>query len=127
MTDAPPSTSADWYADADEAARTASSRRAVEGFEATFGRPPAGVWAAPGRVNVIGEHVDYNGGLCLPFALAHRTYVALAPRDDDRLVITSAQGQDEAGEGPAPRGGPPSGRPPRPGGRGGGLRGGGAG
>jgi len=99
MTDAPPSTSADWYADADEAARTASSRRAVEGFEATFGRPPAGVWAAPGRVNVIGEHVDYNGGLCLPFALAHRTYVALAPRDDDRLVVTSAQVHDQTGQG----------------------------
>jgi galactokinase len=90
---------ADWYADADQPARTASARRAAEGFEAEFGRPPAGVWAAPGRVNVIGEHVDYNGGLCLPFALAHRTYVALAPRDDDRLVVTSAQVRDDTGQG----------------------------
>jgi galactokinase len=99
MTDAMRTTTADWYADADEAARTASARRAVEGFESAFGRPPAGVWAAPGRVNVIGEHVDYNGGLCLPFALAHRTYVALAPRDDDGLVVTSAQVHDEPGQG----------------------------
>jgi len=92
-------TTAHWYPDADEAARDASARRAAEGFEAAFGRPPAGVWAAPGRVNVIGEHVDYNGGLCLPFALAHRTYVALAPRDDDQVVVTSAQVDDGAGQG----------------------------
>jgi galactokinase len=99
VTDATRTTTADWYADADEAARTASARRAVEGFEAAFGRRPAGVWAAPGRVNVIGEHVDYNGGLCLPFALAHRTYVALGPRDDDQLVVTSAQVHEDTGQG----------------------------
>ncbi len=87
-------TAATWYPDADEAARAASARRVAEEFETAFGRPPAGVWAAPGRVNLIGEHVDYNGGLCLPFALAHRTYVALAPRDDDRLVVRSAQVTD---------------------------------
>src|SRR3954471_10257186 len=90
---------ADWYADADQPARTASARRAAEGFEAEFRRPPAGVWAAPGRVNVIGEHVDYNGGLCLPFALAPRTYVALSPRDDDGVTLTSAQVQGGSGQG----------------------------
>ena len=51
-------------------------------FADTFGRAPAGVWAAPGRVNLIGEHVDYNAGLVLPFALTHRTYAAVAPRAD---------------------------------------------
>jgi galactokinase len=87
-------TSPTWYPDADDAARGACVKRVVESFEAALGRPPAGVWAAPGRVNVIGEHVDYNGGLCLPFALAHRTYVALAPRDDDRISVVSAQVTD---------------------------------
>ncbi|MBW3083897.1 Galactokinase [Austwickia sp. TVS 96-490-7B] len=47
-----------------------------------------GVWAAPGRVNLIGEHVDYNAGLCLPLALPHRAFLALRARDDHvvRLV-----------------------------------------
>ncbi|MCL1869723.1 MAG: galactokinase [Promicromonosporaceae bacterium] len=52
---------------------------------------PAGVWSAPGRVNIIGEHTDYNSGLCLPTALPHRTYVALRPREDDVVRIASAQ------------------------------------
>lgn len=59
-------------------------------FQATFGAEPAGVWAAPGRVNLIGEHVDYNGGLCLPIALPHRTFVALRRRDDDAVRLVSA-------------------------------------
>ena len=51
----------------------------------------SGVWSAPGRVNIIGDHVDYNEGLCLPVALPHRTYVALERRDDDVVRIASAQ------------------------------------
>ena len=51
--------------------------------------PPAGVWAAPGRVNLIGEHTDYNDGFVMPFALAQRVTVAAAPRDDDRWSVTS--------------------------------------
>ena len=63
----------------------------VAAFRAEFGRDPDGVWAAPGRVNLIGEHLDYNGGRCLPFAIAHRTYVALGARDDGRVRIRSIQ------------------------------------
>ncbi len=84
----------EWYPDADDAARAATVERVARAFEAAHGRPPTGVWSAPGRVNVIGEHVDYNGGLCLPFALPHRTYVALAPRDDDQVTVASAQVTD---------------------------------
>jgi galactokinase len=69
----------------------AGAERAGTGFRHTFGCAPAGVWAAPGRVNVIGEHVDYNGGLCLPIALPHRTFVALRPRDDGEIRLFSAQ------------------------------------
>ncbi|HEX2299722.1 MAG TPA: galactokinase family protein, partial [Pseudonocardiaceae bacterium] len=66
------------------------SRLAAE-FRAAFGREPDGVRAAPGRVNLIGEHVDYAGGLCLPLALPLRTVVAAAGRDDDTLRLRSRQ------------------------------------
>ncbi|HEX3931606.1 MAG TPA: galactokinase [Nocardioides sp.] len=59
---------------------------------------PAVVASAPGRVNLIGEHTDYNGGLCLPVALPQRTTVTLAPRDDLTLRLTSAQ-EDQTWEG----------------------------
>ena len=57
--------------------------RARSLFEARFDESPDGTWSAPGRVNLIGEHTDYNGGLCLPIALPHRTYAAVRRRDDD--------------------------------------------
>ena len=56
-----------------------------------FGRAPYGVWSAPGRVNLIGEHTDYNDGLVLPIALPQRTYAACSPRDDGLLRVHSAQ------------------------------------
>ena len=58
-------------------------------FTAVTGAPPAGVWSAPGRVNLIGEHTDYNDGFVLPFAIEHRTYVALGERGDARIRVAS--------------------------------------
>ena len=58
-------------------------------FTTTFGGEPDGVWAAPGRVNVIGDHVDYAGGVSIPFALPHLTAVAARRRADDVVTIVS--------------------------------------
>ncbi|MDC7111426.1 galactokinase [Corynebacterium pseudodiphtheriticum] len=55
---------------------------------------PAGVWSAPGRVNLIGEHVDYAGGICLPFALSQRTYVAAALNHDGVYRVVSQFGAE---------------------------------
>ena len=63
--------------------------RAVRAFADLHGRQPAGVWSAPGRVNLIGEHTDYNDGFVLPFALPHRTAVAAAARADGLLTLTT--------------------------------------
>jgi len=60
-----------------------------EQFRTRFGREPMGVWSAPGRVNLIGEHTDYNNGFVLPFAIDRRTHVALAPREDQLLRVSS--------------------------------------
>jgi galactokinase len=59
-------------------------------FKNAFGRAPEGAWAAPGRVNLIGEHTDYNDGFVLPFALPQTTRAAVARRDDGLLRLHSA-------------------------------------
>jgi galactokinase len=61
----------------------------IEALRNQTGRQPAGVWAAPGRVNLIGEHTDYNEGYVMPFALAQRVLIAAAPRDDGTWSVTS--------------------------------------
>lgn len=60
-------------------------------FRGQFGRAAEGVWSAPGRVNLIGEHTDYNQGLALPIALPQRTYVAARRRDDRTVRLWSSQ------------------------------------
>lgn len=60
------------------------------GFAEVFGSAPDGLWSAPGRVNLIGEHTDYNDGFVLPFAIDRRTVVALRERDDRMLRVASA-------------------------------------
>jgi galactokinase len=76
-----------WYPPSSAASVTA----ARELFAASFAGSPAGVWSAPGRVNLIGEHVDYAGGICLPFALPQRTFAAVRPRTDGVLRLVSGQ------------------------------------
>jgi len=66
----------------------AAVRRA---FAERFGRRPEGVWAAPARVNLIGEHTDYNDGFVLPLAIDRRVTVAAARRADDLLRLVSLE------------------------------------
>ena len=63
-----------------------------QGFEELFGYKPAGVWSAPGRANLIGEHTDYNNGFVFPFGIDRRTYAAMAPRDDNRCRVGTSLG-----------------------------------
>jgi len=71
---------------------------AAQLFEETFDYQPQDVWSAPGRVNVIGEHVDYNGGPCLPIALPHRAFIAYSPREDRLLRLVSPQTREAVDE-----------------------------
>jgi galactokinase len=57
-------------------------------FKAKFGSVPT-LYRAPGRVNLIGEHTDYNDGFVLPAAIAFSCWVAIAPRTDRKLVVHS--------------------------------------
>ncbi|HEX9625071.1 MAG TPA: galactokinase family protein [Streptosporangiaceae bacterium] len=77
-----------------------SEAGATQRFKELYGAEPAGIWQAPGRVNLIGEHTDYNDGFALPFAISTGISVAAAPRDDGRLVLTSYQEGPEAVEVP---------------------------
>ncbi|MDR6985888.1 galactokinase [Paenarthrobacter nitroguajacolicus] len=61
-------------------------------FEETFGATPDGVWQAPGRVNLIGEHTDYNEGFVLPFAIDRTAKVALRLRGDSTVRLLSTFG-----------------------------------
>lgn len=88
---------------------TLSAARVSELFGEFFGSPPQVLVQAPGRVNLIGEHTDYNGGFVLPAAINYYTYIALNPRADHVLRViawnfgnaevtiplTEAQQQDE--------------------------------
>ncbi|MGA5039200.1 galactokinase [Streptomyces capoamus] len=73
------------------------AQQVAERFAELYGTRPEGVWAAPGRVNLIGEHTDYNDGFVMPFALPHRTVAAVSRRTDGILRLHSA----DTGGGPA--------------------------
>jgi galactokinase len=61
-----------------------------DGFVELYGTDPEGVWSAPGRVNLIGEHTDYNDGFVMPFALPHTATAAVSRRTDGVLRLHSA-------------------------------------
>lgn len=58
-------------------------------FTAHFGRPPQHIARAPGRVNLLGEHVDYNDGIVLPAAIDRAVYIAAAGRSDDLVELVA--------------------------------------
>jgi galactokinase len=62
---------------------------AETGFQSAFGYQPTGVWSAPGRANLIGEHTDYNLGFVLPFGIDLRTYAAISLRADKICRVAS--------------------------------------
>ncbi|MFE8948138.1 galactokinase [Streptomyces sp. NPDC007856] len=66
------------------------AQQVAERFAELYGAAPEGVWAAPGRVNLIGEHTDYNDGFVMPFALPHRAIAAVSRRTDGVLRLHSA-------------------------------------
>jgi galactokinase len=73
----------------------------VREFVVRFGAEPAGVWSAPGRVNLIGEHTDYNDGYVLPFAIPMRTAVAASPADGPQWTVFSRESNETITFGPA--------------------------
>jgi galactokinase len=69
----------------------------VRAFEERFGEPPSFVARAPGRVNLIGEHTDYNEGFVLPMAIDRAVWIALRPRADRKVSVYSLDFQEEGG------------------------------
>lgn len=63
--------------------------RVLREFETAYGRPATVLAQAPGRINLIGEHTDYNDGFVLPVAINHYTWVAASPRDDALICATA--------------------------------------
>jgi len=68
---------------------TVTAQRAAAAFESRFGRAPVWVVRAPGRVNLIGEHTDYNDGFVLPLAMDRAVWIAAAPRTDRTVQVHS--------------------------------------
>jgi galactokinase len=88
LTGTPRTDDVDWVQPGDDAQLIAG---VIAEFRSRYGTEPDGVWSAPGRVNLIGEHIDYNGGTALPFAIPERTWVAAARRHDRLLRGVSRQ------------------------------------
>ena len=64
---------------------------AVAAYGEMTGHPPSGLWSSPGRVNLIGDHTDYNDGLALPAAIDRSAVVAAGLRDDAMVRCASLQ------------------------------------
>lgn len=71
------------------------NQRLASAMTRTFGRAPAGIVRAPGRVNLIGEHTDYNDGFVLPCAIGGETRIAWAPRDDGQIAVIATDFDDQ--------------------------------
>jgi galactokinase len=67
---------------------------ATRAFRAAYGRAPQWVVSAPGRVNLIGEFTDFNGGFVLPMAIEERTTIAAAPNPSSQITLRSEQGPE---------------------------------
>ena len=80
-----------------------AEERAAKLFAGAYGGSPAGAWAAPGRLNLIGEHTDYNAGYVLPFALPFRTVVAASAVDSLQWTVYSEHSGETARFGPTDR------------------------
>lgn len=74
------------------------TQTATQTFEAAFGSKPAHIVQAPGRVNLIGEHTDYNDGFVLPCAINHGTVIAASPRQDTIVRVVAADYRGEIDE-----------------------------
>ena len=68
----------------------------TEAFRHRFGALPVHVVRAPGRVNLIGEHTDYNDGFVMPLAIEQAVWLAVRPRDDDRVILHSTRATEPA-------------------------------
>ncbi len=95
MNDSPGTGASEWN---EPWTRTEGEARARTLFAGAFGDEPTGVWSAPGRINFVGDHTDYNGGLCLPAIIRHRAYVAGRVRSDAVLRIVDEDAPDRAVE-----------------------------
>src|SRR5680860_158012 len=70
--------------------------RAAMLFKTKYGAEPAGLARAPGSVNLIGEHTDYNGGYVLPMAIEQAVWIAYRPRSDRKVLVRSEAFVDDA-------------------------------
>src|SRR5664280_1265170 len=69
---------------------------AVQAFQTRFSQAPIYVARAPGRVNLLGEHVDYNDGFVLPAAIDRATYIAFSPSTTGQTTLVAADFEEEA-------------------------------
>jgi galactokinase len=68
----------------------------VDTFLEKYKQQPTAIYFAPGRVNLIGEHIDYNGGLVMPCAITAGTWLLMAPNNDQVIRFNSVNFEEEA-------------------------------